>query len=313
MNDHFSKFAFLVAVIGAVLFSRMAYPAESQGSLAKVTSTNMRNAEVPLFVPPSVSAFSAPVVEQSTSTPSSNAEPKLSLAGWVVGDLTNGKVLASLNPDKRWPTASITKLMTAVLAKEKIDLNAKITITENMLAVDPTEQALALGNTYTAPDLLAVMLLPSSNVAAEALANAYGYGALLTEMNSRATAWGMTNTYFGDPSGLAAANQSTASDLFKFAQVINASYPDIFRITRTREAAITEQNSGRKTIVKNINVFAGAPDFIGGKTGHTDEAAGNLLSVFSANNHRIFIVVLGTNDRFGDTRKLYEWYKGKIK
>jgi D-alanyl-D-alanine carboxypeptidase len=132
-------------------------------------------------------------------------------------------------------------------------------------------------------------------------------------MNARAAAWGMTNTYFGDPSGLSATNESTANDFLKLAQEVYNHYPQIFTTTRTPQTYITEQNSGKKILVKSINNFAGEPDFIGGKTGHTNEADGNLLSIFSYENKPVFILVLGTDDRFGDTQKLYAWFKANFK
>jgi D-alanyl-D-alanine carboxypeptidase len=230
-------------------------------------------------------------------------------AASLVLDVNDGTIFEAANNAKRWPTASITKLMTATVAEDKIDPLTKITITEEMFTVDPSEPTLVVGGTYTAADLTNLMLLPSSNVAAEALASFYGRGIFLDGMNARAAAWGMTNTYFSDPSGVSTANQSTAHDLAQLAMKVYASYPEIFTVTRTVEAYVMDQSSGKKTLIKNINNFAGDADFIGGKTGHTDEAAGNLLSVFRYGGRSIVIIVLGTDDRFGDTRKLYDWFK----
>jgi D-alanyl-D-alanine endopeptidase (penicillin-binding protein 7) len=155
--------------------------------------------------------------------------------------------------------------------------------------------------------------MPSSNVAAEAIADTYGYNNFIAEMNARAAAWGMTNTFFDDPSGLSASNQSTADDFLKLAQIIYNRYPEILETTENQQVYITEQNTGKKVLVKTINDFAGDPDFIGGKTGHTAQADGNLFSVFRYDNHPLFIVVLGTSDRFIDTEKLFAWFKANYK
>ena len=316
------KFVFLVAVIGAVLFSRMAYPPVSTGNFSEVGGlrANAQN-QVPLFVMPSVSAagqiedIGTAATSDILAAPSSHGTqlPQLADNASLVADLAKGVVFESVNADKRWPTASLTKLMTATVVFDKLDAATRVTITQEMFAADPSEATLAVGGTYSVADLLRVMLLPSSNVAAQALASFYGEGNFLAEMNARAAGWGMSNTYFGDPSGISAANQSTANDFLKLAQKIYSEYPDIFRITRTAQASITEISSESKIQIKSINDFAGEPGFIGGKTGHTAEADGNLLSVFQYRGHPILVVVLGTDDRFVDTQKLYDWFKSNFK
>jgi len=177
-----------------------------------------------------------------------------------------------------------------------------------MLAVDPAELTLIANGTYTVKDLLHVMLMPSSNVAAEAMATFYGRAVFVAEMNQRAQSWGMTSTYFDDPSGLSSANQSNAHDLMILAEHVYSSYPQIFAITRTPQTTITELNSGKQYGVKSINNFAGDASFIGGKTGHTNEAQDNLLSVFDYHGHPVLIIVLGTTDRFTDTTKMLNWF-----
>ena len=55
------------------------------------------------------------------------------------------------------------------------------------------------------------------------------------------------------------------------------------------------------------NQFAGTPEFLGGKTGYTDEARGNLLSLFAIGGQTFTVIVLGTDDRFGDTERIRSW------
>ena len=116
----------------------------------------------------------------------------------------------------------------------------------------------------------------------------------MAEMNARAAAWGMANMHFDDPSGISAGDESTANDLMKLAQKIYADYPQILQISRMQQYYITEQNSGKKILIKSINDFAGEPDFIGGKTGHTDQADGNLLSLFNHDGQVVLVIVLGS-------------------
>ena len=132
-------------------------------------------------------------------------------------------------------------------------------------------------------------------------------------MNARAAAWGMANTHYDDPSGLSSGNQSTADDLLLLAQKIYSDYPKVLAITRTTQATATELGSGTKTLVKSINDFAGEADFIGGKTGYTTIADGNLLSIFKYKNRPILVIVLGTDeaDRFTNTERLFSWFKNQ--
>lgn len=318
MNDgNFLKFIFLAAVIGAVLFSRMAYPAAAPSSLAEISPSAAKSnaAAVPMFVLPStaVSAGSAVAAGNVTGAATSAvATPVLMDAASLVANLTTGAVYEATNTGERWPTASLAKLMSATIVLDKLNPATKITITESMFATDPSEFTLVVGSTYTVSDLLHLMLLPSSNVAAEAVATFYGRDAFMAEMNARATAWEMADTHYDDPSGISAGDQSTANDLMKLAQKIYANYPQILQISRLQQYYVTEQNSGKKILIKSINDFAGEPDFIGGKTGHTDQADGNLLSLFNHDGQVVLIVVLGSNGRFNDTKTLYDWYKANF-
>jgi D-alanyl-D-alanine endopeptidase (penicillin-binding protein 7) len=256
------------------------------------------------------------VVGESTpafSKVADTAPPQLNDAAALIADLETGTPLLSLNASTRWPMASLTKLMTAAIVFDNLPMDQHVSITPQMFAVDPQEYTLQIGGTYTVSDLLRVLLLPSSNVAAEALADAYGRTQFLALMNEKAAQWGMTDTYYDDPSGLSAANESTAHDLLLLAQEISQNYPQIFAITRVPHVVITNLATGAKVPVASIDTFSGDSDFIGGKTGHTDEASGNLLTVFNYGGHPLFILVLGTDDRFGDSTKLYNWVKANYR
>lgn len=342
-ENYFSKIAFLALMIGAVLFSRMMYPSAAPTTLAEVSGVDASapagNGTVPLFVMPQVSisaengagdangnsanAAAVPAASGTTAnTPNAPAPffagtvtpPAFNDAAVLAADLTTGTVYDAVSAGRRWPTASLTKLMSATIVEDRFSPDTEITITENMFAADPDEQTLVVGGTYTVSDLLHLMLLPSSNVAAEAVAAFYGRDAFLAEMNARAAAWGMADTHFNDPSGISAGDESTANDFLKLAQKVNADYPEIFAVTRTPQFYITEQNSEKKILIKSINDFAGTSGFVGGKTGHTVQADGNLLSVFrNGSGDPFFVVVLGSDDRFGDTKEIHSWLTANFK
>lgn len=227
----------------------------------------------------------------------------------LVADLKTKEVFFTSMPRKRWPLASITKLVSAAIVMKDIAQNQSTTLQLADFSADSAEKKLKIGDRYSIRDFLRTMLMISSNESAEALARFYGRDSFVSAMNAMAREWGLFDTHFDDPTGISSASQSTAEDLVKLAGEIYDRYPDILRITKTPSALIAELNSGRKIALANINNFAGRGDFIGGKTGYTEDANGNLLSIFSYKKEPILIIVLGTDDRFGDTEKLFGWFK----
>jgi len=237
--------------------------------------------------------------------------PTVAAQAALVADLSSGDVFFDLNADRRWPTASIAKLLTAVEAVRRLPSDVAITI--DTVDFSPQEatsaKPLAIGSVYTAQDLLRAMLTISSNEAAEALAHAYGNERFMVEVNGLAHEWQLDSTYLSDSTGLSSADQSTTRDLLRLAQHLYSEYPDILRMTRAPHATITDLQSKKRQVFTNINQFAGNADFVGGKTGYTDEAGGNLLSIFNYDRRPLAIIVLGTDDRFGETTKLYNWFR----
>jgi D-alanyl-D-alanine carboxypeptidase len=342
-RSNLEKFIFVGAIVFVVVVSHVAHYSISSGSQTGIADASMEGvtqnvsssilsplAQVSLgsslkdvgdgFTTSStsqMSMFVAPADDASLpfSRVGNAPVPAVEYQEALIADLESGAHIFGDNDAKRWPTASLTKLMNATIVLDTLDLGQKITITPAMFSVDPTEKYLKVGETYTISDLLRVMLLPSSNVAAEAFADFYGRTRFVALMNQRAGAWGMINTHYDDPSGLSASNQSTPDDLLLLAQKIYTNYPEIFSLTRNVQVTITEQTSGNPVIVKSINNFAGLPDFVGGKTGYTDQADGNLLSVFNNKGRPVLFIVLGTNDadRFTITQTLYNWFTTNYK
>jgi len=339
MDPYFKKIIFFLAIIGVGLVSGVAYKVNSDFAVAENSVTKSLALVVPVVAPDanigsgaflqeSVSGISADesaayrtnaVTDQnaavqgnsSVSQNNVNAVSGLQYEAALVADLTTGAISFGSNDGKRWPLASVTKLMTAVVVVDNFGMDQRITVTSDAFAADPSEKTLREGDTYTVSDLLQFLLLPSSNVAAEAFADSYGRTHFVDAMNARAALWGMADTHYDDPSGLSSGNQSTADDLLILAQKIYSDYPKILAITRTTQATATELVSGKQTLAKSINDFAGESDFIGGKTGYTNLADGNLLSIFKYNSHPILVIVLGTDesDRFLNTKKLFDWFK----
>ncbi len=218
--------------------------------------------------------------------------------------LNDNNKIYELNVDNRWPVASITKLITALVVEDNVDLSKSITFTDNEILGQNSAEKFKAGETYKASDLLKAMLLLSSNDAAEAFANDFGRDKFIDLMNQKAKDLNLSETSFFDPTGLSAKNQSTPNDIFKIVSYIYQNHPEILKITSQKSAYIVELNSKMRELVLNINNFAGQPDFIGGKTGSIDESGENLVSLFNVNREPVAIVVLGSQDRFGETKEL---------
>jgi D-alanyl-D-alanine carboxypeptidase len=231
-------------------------------------------------------------------------EPSLSVKAGVAKDLDSNIDMYRFNSGERWALASLTKLMTAVIAIENVGSDKTVTVSEKAMAVDGISGKLQLGEEYEVSELIKAMLVVSSNRAAVAIADFYGEQKFVDEMQSKASALGMTSTTFVEPTGLSFLNQGTVEDLEKLAGYIYKKHPEIFEITRQKSVTI----HGNQLL--NINSFAQSrSDFWGGKTGFTDMAGGNLVTVFNHEGRKLLLIVLGTDDRFGQTDMLYNWIK----
>lgn len=241
-----------------------------------------------------------------------NREPSPALAvksaAVLAKRLSSDEPLLAFGADRRWPLASITKLMTALVVSEhpeKMPPGAAITVSEADVAKEGNAGSFRAGEVFRAGDLVRAMLIISSNDSASALAAAYGREALLKDMEIKARELGMRETTFADESGLSFLNQSTARDLERLVRYLADRRPELLAATAAPEAAITEVTSGRARSIKNVNFFAGRADFAGGKTGSTPEAKENLVSLFRRGGETYLIIVLGSDDRFAVTEEIY--------
>ena len=255
----------------------------------------------------SESAVGISAFHKKSDTPAPEIEAQIGL----VADLETGETYFELNPNKPWPMASITKLITAVFALVHMDAKSRVTLSGDATALGDTTVAkpIQLGDIYEVWDMNSLMLLLSSNEAAESLAGAYGRESFISGMRDLVRGWGIDAITFVDPTGLSSGNLATAQALRKMAAMVAKEYPTILQTTRKPKVSIRELGAKRVVTVKNINLFAGQADFVGGKTGFTDEARGNLLSIFSYKKRSVAVVVMGSEDRFGETEKLWNWFK----
>ncbi|KKW19780.1 MAG: Serine-type D-Ala-D-Ala carboxypeptidase [Parcubacteria group bacterium GW2011_GWA2_51_10] len=258
-----------------------------------------------------LSSVGMPVLVHETSAPSDSFSyelkaPPVSASAYLVADLKNGTVLSSKSADVAAPIASISKLVTALVATEYINLDKIITVPENALVYTSIPR-LRAREKVRAYDLLFLLLQESSNEAAETLASAPGRAQFIDFMNEKARAINLSKTVFSDPSG-AKGDYATPEDLFTLLRYIDGNRRFVFGITAGQLSGSAYGPPAFKNI-RNFNLIPGSPaKLVGGKIGMTNEAGETYAGIFSAqigNEERdIAVIVLDSLDAARDVREL---------
>ncbi len=236
--------------------------------------------------------------------------PYIGAESAVVLDLESGATLFELNPNERLYPASITKLMTALVAIDFYQTNEILTVKNLAPVAYESDMGLKVGDQLTVQNLLYGLLVPSGNDAAYTIGYSYpgGIENFIYAMNQKAKQLHMNNTHFENPSGFDSPNHyTTAKDLSLLAKEVLKNNL-INRIIATYGITLTDVTGKKNYSLKNVNQFLGYLYGADGvKTGFTDLAGQCLVSSVSRGGHRIVAVVLKSQDRFGDSGRLIEW------
>ncbi|MBI4136870.1 D-alanyl-D-alanine carboxypeptidase [Candidatus Roizmanbacteria bacterium] len=269
------------------------------GISTKATELNLFN-EIPTATP-------VPLPEPPLRNPDS-LDPIFTARAVLVLDRASGEMLFAKNEDlPLWP-ASTTKVMTALVALEEYDLN-EVVVVENPIA-EGRVMNLRPGEKITVESLVYAILIHSANDAAYALADHHPEGreGFVSRMNQKARSLNLINTHFVDPAGFDNDKQySTASDLAKLG-MIAFEHPVIARSISIPSITISDVDYVTFHRLENVNTLLGSvPGVAGGKTGWTENAKENLINITKRNGYEILTIVLGSDDRFGETQILTEW------
>ncbi len=251
-------------------------------------------------------------------------EPKITATSALIAKISeNGQleIIFAKNPAQKNPIASLSKIMTAIIAAEFYEKNQTIIINQQAVNQLDASGNLRIGEKFNLNDLLRVMLIESSNDAAFALTAPMAEPAnFVALMNLKAKDLGLTNTTFYSPSGLdpqdnglsaEQINQSTALDLAKLAQFVVYHHPAITKILGEKETVVYSQGNGFYHFLTTTNELLGKyPNIMGGKTGTTERAGGCLLLILQGKNpsSRFVAVVLNSPDKFKDMENIITAY-----
>ena len=241
--------------------------------------------------------------------PSSVLGLSLSCRSCVLMDSDSGRVLYAKDKDNPRLIASITKIMTAILAIESGRLEEEVTVGEEVLTMYGSNIYIELGEKMKLLDMVYGLMLRSGNDAAIVIATFIGGSEekFVTMMNEKAKEIGMTNTVFNNPHGLdeVTQNKSTAYDMALLSSY--ASHNETYmKVVRTRK--YTVQTDKKSYLWHNRNTFLTSyPYATGGKTGYTPSAGRTLVTNASKNGLNLTAVALNDGNMYTSHETLYNY------
>ena len=229
------------------------------------------------------------------SAPGLPSAPAVDARAYLVVDARTGDVLASSNAHARLPIASITKLMTVLVALQHHKLSDVVTVDARAAAVGESRIPLSGGDRLTVRDLVEAALIQSANDAADALALSVSpdYPSFARLMNDEAEKLGLRQTHFVRPDGLDAPGEySSAADVTKLAR-------DLMRIRFVRETVRMETATiaGGRVLHTWDDLLGVLPGVLGVKTGHTSAAGWCQVAAVRGRGVTVYVTMLGSPSR----------------
>ena len=300
-RTHLFRWTCLLALLAAVVSCRWG---DQAGTRIALTPEQIRLEHINTIDSTTLSTLITP---DSTATEQLET---LSADAWMLIDDATGMVISQKYANEPRFMASLTKMMTCLLALENSNLEDTVCITEDVFVC--RDSRVRLGEGYLLGDLLYEMMLQSDNDAAYALAKHVGGDTIrfCEMMNEKAAYLGMENTHFANPNGMPAPdNYSTAGDLTRLARY--AMRDSLFAaIVGTTEKKVP-MIDGRHMDCYNTNVLLSSYDgCIGIKTGFTRQAGYCLASAATREGRTLYCVLLNSRSmrtRFTESAVLLDY------
>ena len=243
-----------------------------------------------------------------TAGSASAAAPELQAREWLLENPATGEVLAQHDATLRVPIASITKLMTVLVALDHEKLTDVVSVDPQVTTVGQESIELRPDELITVGDLVKGALIQSANDAADALALsvAPSFTAFASLMNEKAHELGLDDSNFVRPDGLDAPGEySTARDVTRLA--LDAMRNSVIRQT---VGETTDEISGGRTLHTWNDLLGVVPGVFGVKTGHTSLAGWGQVIAVHANDVTLYVTILGSpsrTQRNDDLERLVAW------
>jgi serine-type D-Ala-D-Ala carboxypeptidase (penicillin-binding protein 5/6) len=237
------------------------------------------------------------------------AAPKVRARAVILADESTGQVLFERNASSARAMASTTKVMTALLALERLDERRVVTIGPGPPQVGEESLRLRQGERLTIRQLLLGLMLKSANDAGVALAEAVdgSEAAFVRRMNRKAAALGLDATHYVTPYGLdRPGHQTSARDLARLWEVAMRR-ADFRAIVATRAARLPGGPSSLRRFVTTNQLLGAYRWTVGGKTGFTNRAGRCLVASASRGGRRLVAVALGSPNAFPDVQALFDY------
>lgn len=239
-------------------------------------------------------------------------DPVVDANAALVYHVESGRELWSKNARTKVPVASLTKLLSALVVEDLFLPDELVAIASGSVRVDGSKQTLYDGESLYVRDLVAMMLVESSNDAAYALsAYAKTHGVdFVARMNEKAWTLGMGDCVFTDPAGLDDNAYCTADDLVRLVRGALRQAPQLWPVMASPALKVNSADGRLVHEIKSTNeLLDEIPGIVGGKTGQTDAALGCLILVVKLpeKDDTLVSIVLGSRARFSDTRSLISW------
>lgn len=238
-------------------------------------------------------------------------KPEVSARASLVYDLTTNKVIYQKNAKEKLPMASITKIMTSIVALENKRKDNKYFVAKKDL-VGEDSMGLTAGEVLSLEELLYGLMLHSGNDAAETLANNFSGGRtkFITAMNNKAKSLGLSDTNFTNPTGLEGDGKqyTTSYDLLVITRYAVLNFPLFNEIVSTVDYNIPAAKTHKAFYLANeTNLLTSYPGVKGIKTGYTPEAGLCLVTYLDYGGHKIIGILLGSDNRRQEMKDLLDY------
>lgn len=237
--------------------------------------------------------------------------PALTAQSVLMYDLTTGKTIFEKNSRQRLPMASLTKIMTAIVSIENKRKDDNYVVKQEDL-VGEDSMGLAQGERLSFEELLYGLMMQSGNDAAEVLAeqSPLGRDGFISAMNDKASALGLSDTHFDNPTGLQGdgVQYTTAYDLLVMTRYALETYPFIAQVVSTAFYTIPATRTHKEYDLNNeTNLLTTYPGVRGVKTGYTPEAGLCLVTLLDYGGHKIIGIILNSQNRRGEMKDLLDY------